>query len=42
MRLPVGCVGKPGDIIEVYPYLIRTGFSTGGTIVVDLCALQVA
>jgi NAD(P)-dependent dehydrogenase (short-subunit alcohol dehydrogenase family) len=34
-RLPVGRVGEPEDIAEAYLYLMRTGFSTGETIVVD-------
>jgi NAD(P)-dependent dehydrogenase (short-subunit alcohol dehydrogenase family) len=34
-RLPVGRVGKPEDIAEAYLYLMRNGFSTGDTIVVD-------
>ena len=39
-RLPVGRVGKPEDIAEAYLYLMRNGFSTGETIVVDGGALQ--
>jgi NAD(P)-dependent dehydrogenase (short-subunit alcohol dehydrogenase family) len=39
-RLPVGRVGKPEDIAEAYLYLMKTGFSTGETIVVDGGALQ--
>jgi NAD(P)-dependent dehydrogenase (short-subunit alcohol dehydrogenase family) len=39
-RLPVGRVGNPEDIAEAYLYLMRTGFSTGETIVVDGGALQ--
>jgi NAD(P)-dependent dehydrogenase (short-subunit alcohol dehydrogenase family) len=38
--LPVGRVGKPEDIAEAYLYLMRNGFSTGETIVVDGGALQ--
>jgi NAD(P)-dependent dehydrogenase (short-subunit alcohol dehydrogenase family) len=34
-RLPVGRVGKPEDIAEAYLYLMRNGYSTGDTIVVD-------
>jgi len=34
-RLPVGRVGKPEDIAEAYLYLMKTGFSTDETIVVD-------
>jgi NAD(P)-dependent dehydrogenase (short-subunit alcohol dehydrogenase family) len=41
-RLPVGRVGKPEDIAEAYLYLMRNGFSTGETIVVDGGALQSA
>jgi NAD(P)-dependent dehydrogenase (short-subunit alcohol dehydrogenase family) len=39
-RLPVGRVGKPEDIAEAYLYLMKTGFSTGETIVVYGGALQ--
>lgn len=39
-RVPVGRVGKPEDIAEAYLYLMKTGFSTGETIVVDGGALQ--
>ena len=39
-RLPVGRVGKPEDIAEAYLYLMRNGFSTGETIVVDGGMLQ--
>ena len=39
-RLPIGRVGKPEDIAEAYLYLMRNGFSTGETIVVDGGALQ--
>jgi NAD(P)-dependent dehydrogenase (short-subunit alcohol dehydrogenase family) len=39
-RLPVGRVGRPEDIAEAYLYLMRNGFSTGETIVVDGGALQ--
>jgi len=39
-RLPVGRVGKPEDIAEAYLYLMKTGFSTGETVVVDGGALQ--
>jgi NAD(P)-dependent dehydrogenase (short-subunit alcohol dehydrogenase family) len=39
-RLPVGRVGRPEDIAEAYLYLMKTGFSTGETIVVDGGALQ--
>ncbi len=39
-RLPVGRVGKPENIAEAYLYLMKTGFSTGETIVVDGGALQ--
>ncbi|HEY2532050.1 MAG TPA: SDR family oxidoreductase [Xanthobacteraceae bacterium] len=39
-RLPVGRVGKPEDIAEAYLYLMKSGFSTGETIVVDGGALQ--
>ena len=39
-RLPVGRVGKPEDIAEAYLYVMKTGFSTGETIVVDSGALQ--
>jgi NAD(P)-dependent dehydrogenase (short-subunit alcohol dehydrogenase family) len=38
--LPVGRIGKPEDIAEAYLYLMKTGFSTGETIVVDGGALQ--
>lgn len=41
-RLPVGRVGQPEDIAEAYLYLMRNGFSTGETIVVDGGALQSA
>ena len=41
-RLPVGRVGRPEDIAEAYLYLMRNGFSTGETIVVDGGALQSA
>lgn len=34
-RLPVGRVGKPEDIADCYLYLMRNGYSTGATIVVD-------
>jgi hypothetical protein len=33
--LPARPVGKPEDIAEAYLYLMKTGFSTGETIVVD-------
>jgi NAD(P)-dependent dehydrogenase (short-subunit alcohol dehydrogenase family) len=33
--LPVGRVRKPEDIAEAYLYLMKTGFSTRETIVVD-------
>ena len=39
-RLPVGRVGRAEDIAEAYLYLMKTGFSTGETIVVDRSALQ--
>ncbi len=39
-RLPVGRVGKPEDIAEAYLYLMKSGFSTGETLVVDGGALQ--
>jgi NAD(P)-dependent dehydrogenase (short-subunit alcohol dehydrogenase family) len=39
-RLPVGRVGRPEDIAEACPYLMKTGFSTGETIAVDGGALQ--
>ncbi|HEX3412659.1 MAG TPA: SDR family oxidoreductase [Stellaceae bacterium] len=39
-RLPVGRVGKPEDIAEAYLYLMKTGFSTGETVVIDGGALQ--
>ena len=39
-HLPVGRVGKPEDIAEAYLYLMRNGFSTGETIVVDGGSLQ--
>src|SRR5277367_2072739 len=39
-RLPVGRVGKPEDIAEAYLYLMKTGFSSGETIVLDGGALQ--
>ncbi|MBV8121486.1 MAG: SDR family oxidoreductase [Alphaproteobacteria bacterium] len=39
-HLPVARVGKPEDIAEAYLYLMKTGFSTGETIVVDGGALQ--
>jgi hypothetical protein len=39
-RLPVGRVGKPEDIAEAYLYLMKTGFSTGETVVVDGGALR--
>jgi NAD(P)-dependent dehydrogenase (short-subunit alcohol dehydrogenase family) len=39
-RLPVGRVGKPEDVAEAYLYLMKAGFSTGETIVVDGGALQ--
>lgn len=44
--LPAPCpadeirVGKPEDIAEAYLYLMKTGFSTGETIIVDGGALQ--
>jgi hypothetical protein len=34
-RLPVGRVGRPEDSAEACLYLMKTGFSTGETIVVD-------
>ena len=40
-RLPVGRVGKPEDIALAYLYLMKNGFSTGQSIVVDGGALQV-
>jgi NAD(P)-dependent dehydrogenase (short-subunit alcohol dehydrogenase family) len=40
-RLPVGRVGRPEDIAEAYLYLMKNGFSTGQSIVVDGGALQV-
>jgi NAD(P)-dependent dehydrogenase (short-subunit alcohol dehydrogenase family) len=39
-RLPVGRVKKLEDIAEAYRYLMKTGFSTGETIVVNGGALQ--
>jgi NAD(P)-dependent dehydrogenase (short-subunit alcohol dehydrogenase family) len=39
-RLPVGRVGEPEDIAEAYLYRMKTGCSTGETIVVDGGALQ--
>jgi NAD(P)-dependent dehydrogenase (short-subunit alcohol dehydrogenase family) len=39
-RLPVGRGGKSEDITEAYLYLLKTGFNTGETIVVDGGALQ--
>ena len=39
-HLPVGRVGRPEDIAEAFLYLMRTGFSTGETIVLDGGALQ--
>jgi NAD(P)-dependent dehydrogenase (short-subunit alcohol dehydrogenase family) len=39
-RLPVGRVGRPEDIAAAYLHLMKTGFGTGETIVVDGGALQ--
>lgn len=33
--LPVGRVGEPDDIAQAYLFLMREGFSTGQTVVVD-------
>jgi NAD(P)-dependent dehydrogenase (short-subunit alcohol dehydrogenase family) len=33
--LPVGRIGEPEDIAEAYLYLMRGGYSTGSTVVVD-------
>ena len=33
--LPVGRIGEPADVAEAYLYLMRGGFSTGSTVVVD-------
>ena len=33
--LPVGRVGEPYDIAQAYLFLMREGFSTGHTVVVD-------
>ncbi|WLW51004.1 SDR family oxidoreductase [Streptomyces sp. YU58] len=33
--LPVGRVGEAGDVAEAYLYLMRNGYSTGATVVVD-------
>jgi short-subunit dehydrogenase len=41
-RLPVGRVGKPEDVAEAYLFLMKTGFSTGETVVIDGGALQAA
>src|ERR1700723_2856718 len=34
-RLPVGRVGEPHDIAQAYLFLMKEGFSTGQTVVVD-------
>ena len=34
-RLPVGRVGEAHDIAQAYLFLMREGFSTGQTVVVD-------
>ena len=34
-KLPVGRVGEPEDIAETYLYLLKNGYSTGQTVVVD-------
>jgi NAD(P)-dependent dehydrogenase (short-subunit alcohol dehydrogenase family) len=34
-KLPVGRVGEADEIAEAYVYLMRNGFSTGQTVVVD-------
>ncbi|KUN03406.1 short-chain dehydrogenase [Streptomyces yokosukanensis] len=33
--LPVGRVGEPADVAEAFLYLMRGGYSTGSTVVVD-------
>ncbi|MFF8726443.1 SDR family oxidoreductase [Streptomyces sp. NPDC015171] len=33
--LPVGRVGEPADVAEAYLYLMRNGYSSGSTVVVD-------
>ncbi|MFI6403711.1 SDR family oxidoreductase [Streptomyces sp. NPDC050548] len=33
--LPVGRIGEPADVAEAYLYLMRGGYSTGSTVVVD-------
>lgn len=33
--LPVGRIGEPEDIAEAYLYLMRGGYTTGSTVVVD-------
>jgi len=37
--LPVGRIGRPEDVGQAYLYLIRNGFSTGASLVVDGGAL---
>lgn len=34
-KLPVGRVGEPEDIAETYLYLMKNGFSSGQTVIVD-------
>jgi len=34
-RLPVGRVGEAQDIAQVFLFLMKEGFSTGQTVVVD-------
>jgi NAD(P)-dependent dehydrogenase (short-subunit alcohol dehydrogenase family) len=34
-RLPAGRVGEAHDIAQVYLFLMKEGFSTGQTVVVD-------
>ncbi|WP_262056697.1 SDR family oxidoreductase [Streptomyces sp. STR69] len=33
--LPVGRIGEPADVAEAYLYLMRGGYTTGSTVVVD-------
>ena len=38
-KLPVGRVGEPGDLAQAYLFLMRQGFATGQTLIVDGGAL---
>lgn len=39
-RLPAGRVGRPEDIAEAYLFLMRNGFATGQSVVLDGGAMQ--